>query len=102
MARHAPLARWGARVLSRFVGRARELTVLQERLAQAAGGRGQVVGLVGEPGVGKSRLVYECTRALPASGWQILASRADVSGQSVVRRPMNPAGIRVSSAPTSR
>jgi tetratricopeptide (TPR) repeat protein len=47
-----------------------------------------VVGLVGEPGVGKSRLVYECTRALPASGWQILASRADVSGQATSYRPV--------------
>jgi tetratricopeptide (TPR) repeat protein len=53
------LTRMGKRTLSRFVGRERELGVLGEVLSQAAGGRGQVVGIVGEPGVGKSRLLYE-------------------------------------------
>jgi predicted ATPase/DNA-binding winged helix-turn-helix (wHTH) protein/class 3 adenylate cyclase len=49
----------GARELSRFVGRARELAVLQAVLAQVTAGRGQVVGIVGEPGIGKSRLFHE-------------------------------------------
>jgi tetratricopeptide (TPR) repeat protein len=47
------------RGLTPFVGRERELAVLHERLAQAATGQGQVVGIVGEPGIGKSRLLYE-------------------------------------------
>jgi hypothetical protein len=47
------------RDLSRFVGRARELAVLHERLAYATQGQGQAVGRVGEPGMGKSRLLYE-------------------------------------------
>ena len=51
------------RPLSRFAGRARELATLEELWAHARGGRGQVAGIVGEPGVGKSRLVYEFTRA---------------------------------------
>jgi predicted ATPase/DNA-binding winged helix-turn-helix (wHTH) protein len=47
------------RVLSQFVGRAREMAILQALLAQVVAGRGQVVGIVGEPGMGKSRLLYE-------------------------------------------
>ena len=52
------------RDLSRFVGRARELAILHERLAYATQGQGQVVGLVGEPGMGKSRLLYEFAQSL--------------------------------------
>src|SRR5262249_48711721 len=44
---------------TRFVGRDAELAMLREGLAQAAAGRGQVAALVGEPGVGKSRLAWE-------------------------------------------
>src|SRR5437899_1362876 len=47
------------RGLVQFVGRQGELAQLQQALEQAKGGRGQVVGVVGEPGVGKSRLCYE-------------------------------------------
>jgi DNA-binding NtrC family response regulator/predicted ATPase len=55
----SPLAMHGQRPLSPFVGRKRELATLQELLGQVKEGRGQVVGIVGEPGVGKSRLLYE-------------------------------------------
>jgi class 3 adenylate cyclase len=48
-----------ARGLTRFVGRQTELTALQQALARAGAGQEQVVALIGEPGVGKSRLVYE-------------------------------------------
>jgi predicted ATPase len=41
------------------VGRAQELALLHERLAQAASGQGQVIGISGEPGMGKSRLLAE-------------------------------------------
>src|SRR3989442_6330553 len=46
------------RGLARFVGRQSELGQLQKALALAQGGHGQIVGVVGEPGVGKSRLFY--------------------------------------------
>ena len=49
-----------------FLGRARELATLQAALAQMQGGRGQVVGIVGEPGIGKSRLVAEWRHSLVA------------------------------------
>src|SRR5215475_8786919 len=47
------------RGLTRFVGRQRELEHLRDALAQAQGGQGQIVGVMGEPGLGKSRLFYE-------------------------------------------
>src|SRR5262249_48827178 len=52
------------RPFSPFVGRARELATLQALLAQAEAGQGQVVGIIGEPGLGKSRLVAEFRRSL--------------------------------------
>jgi DNA-binding NtrC family response regulator/tetratricopeptide (TPR) repeat protein len=52
---------------SRFVGRGHELRVLFERFDLAHAGRGQVVMLVGEPGVGKSRLLHEFRRQLGAT-----------------------------------
>src|SRR5262245_38893914 len=47
------------RGLTRFVGRQSELDQLQRALEQAKAGHGQIVGIMGEPGVGKSRLLYE-------------------------------------------
>ena len=44
---------------ARFVGRARELGLLVERFEQARAGEGQVFMIVGEPGIGKSRLLRE-------------------------------------------
>ena len=53
------------RLWSPFVGRQRELAVFDDLLARALGGQGQVVGLIGEPGIGKSRLLAECRQRLP-------------------------------------
>jgi tetratricopeptide (TPR) repeat protein len=47
-----------------FVGRRQELDLLKSRLASARAGRGQIVGIVGEAGIGKSRLLYEFRQAL--------------------------------------
>jgi class 3 adenylate cyclase/predicted ATPase len=47
------------RGLTRFVGRHSELEQLQRALEQAKAGHGQIVGVMGEPGLGKSRLFYE-------------------------------------------
>jgi class 3 adenylate cyclase len=49
----------GSGVLSPFVGRDQDMALLQTRLAQAVRGQGQVVGIAGEPGIGKSRLLAE-------------------------------------------
>jgi len=47
-----------------FVGRRQELDLLKSRLASASAGRGQIVGIVGEAGIGKSRLLHEFRQAL--------------------------------------
>jgi transcriptional regulator with AAA-type ATPase domain/tetratricopeptide (TPR) repeat protein len=56
--------------LTRFVGRDAELRLLDERFARAQAGQGQVVLLMGEPGIGKSRLLVEFHRRLAdAARW---------------------------------
>jgi class 3 adenylate cyclase/DNA-binding winged helix-turn-helix (wHTH) protein/tetratricopeptide (TPR) repeat protein len=62
--RRAGVPRRDARFLSRFVGRTQELALLHARRAQALGGQGQVIGIAGEPGMGKSRLLAEFARGL--------------------------------------
>jgi len=47
------------RGLTRFVGRHAEMEQIRKALEQAKAGHGQIVGVMGEPGVGKSRLFYE-------------------------------------------
>ncbi len=58
-----------ARGLSPFVGRDVEIDRLRQALERARAGHGQVVALVGEPGVGKSRLFWEFTHSHRAQGW---------------------------------
>jgi class 3 adenylate cyclase/tetratricopeptide (TPR) repeat protein len=64
------------RGLTRFVGREAELEQLRRSLELAAKGRGQVAALVGEAGVGKSRLFYELTHSHRTHGWLVLESGA--------------------------
>jgi tetratricopeptide (TPR) repeat protein len=51
--------------LTRFVGRAKEMETLHDALDKARSGRGQVVGIVGEAGVGKSRIIFEMRHMFP-------------------------------------
>jgi class 3 adenylate cyclase/tetratricopeptide (TPR) repeat protein len=64
------------RQLTPFIGRDAELAALGLALGEAHAGRGQIVALVGEPGVGKSRLIWEATRLAWADGWLVLESGA--------------------------
>jgi class 3 adenylate cyclase/tetratricopeptide (TPR) repeat protein len=64
------------RGLTRFVGRDAELEQLRRALELAAKGHGQVAAVVGEAGVGKSRLVYEFTHSHRTQGWLVLESGA--------------------------
>src|SRR5262249_54001713 len=59
------------RGFTRFVGRQSELEQLHKALAHAKAGHGQIVGVMGEPGLGKSRLFYEF-KLLSQAGWLIL------------------------------
>jgi DNA-binding NtrC family response regulator/tetratricopeptide (TPR) repeat protein len=76
------------RPLSRFVGREQELTVLEDLLRRAGEGLGQIAGIIGEPGVGKSRLSYEFIRAHQTHGWLILEASANSYSQAVPYRPI--------------
>jgi class 3 adenylate cyclase len=60
------------RGLTRFVGRDAEIEVLRRSLEQAGAGHGQAVAVVGEVGVGKSRLVSEFTRSHHTHDWLVL------------------------------
>jgi len=77
-----------ARGLTRFVGRDQELVVMQQALAQASAGHGQVVALVGEAGVGKSRLVYECVHSHRTQGWRVLQSASVSYGKATAYFPV--------------
>jgi class 3 adenylate cyclase/tetratricopeptide (TPR) repeat protein len=73
--RRSALEGLGSPPRGRFVGRERQLAALQELVAEAASGRGQVVGVVAEPGMGKSRIVAELRRSLAAERLTVLEGR---------------------------
>ena len=77
-----------ARGLTRFVGRQGELDALREALEKAAAGHGQVVALVGEPGVGKSRLFWEFTHSHRPEGWLLLYSSSVSYGKATPYLPV--------------
>jgi class 3 adenylate cyclase len=77
-----------ARGLTRFVGRDSELDQLRQALEQAGAGQGQVVALLGEPGVGKSRLVYEFLHTHHTQGWLILESGSVSYGKATAYLPI--------------
>src|SRR2546426_12765595 len=56
------------RGLTRFVGRHTEMDQIRRALEQAQAGHGQILGVMGEPGVGKARLFYEF-KLTSQSGW---------------------------------
>src|SRR3954454_8485654 len=58
------------------VGRARELEALRRALIEARSGRGSVAVLVGEAGIGKSRLARELVADATATGMVVLRGRA--------------------------
>ena len=76
------------RGLTRFVGRATELAVLHTALDRAAAGRGQMVALVGDPGAGKSRLVWELVHSHRTQGWLVLESAAVSYGKAMPLLPV--------------
>ncbi len=77
-----------ARGLTRFVGRESELQQLAQALERAAAGHGQTVAVVGEAGVGKSRLVWEFTRSHRTHGRLVLESGSVSYGQATPYLPV--------------
>jgi DNA-binding NtrC family response regulator/tetratricopeptide (TPR) repeat protein len=68
--------------LTPFVARDRELEQLAQALEQARSGHGQVIGIVGEPGVGKSRLLWELIDARRVQDSLALVSSAASYGKA--------------------
>ncbi|MGH2669384.1 MAG: ATP-binding protein, partial [bacterium] len=76
------------RGFTRFVGRDCELDQLLEALRRTAVGHGQVATIVGEPGVGKSRLVWEMTHSHRAHGWLIMQTSSVSYGRATPYLPL--------------
>jgi class 3 adenylate cyclase/tetratricopeptide (TPR) repeat protein len=83
-----PLQAFAARGLTRFVGRQLEIEALRQALGHAAAGHGQVVAVIGEPGVGKTRLFYELTHSPRTHGWLVLESSSVSYGQATAYLPV--------------
>src|SRR5262249_60923978 len=77
-----------ARGLTQFVGRENELEILNQALARAASRRGQVIAIVGEAGVGKSRLVWELTHSPRVQGWLVLQAGSVSYGKATSYLPV--------------
>ena len=76
------------RGLTRFVGRGAEVEQLCKALEQSRVGHGQLVAVVGEPGVGKSRLFHEISHSHQVHDWLILASGAAPYGKATSYLPV--------------
>jgi class 3 adenylate cyclase/tetratricopeptide (TPR) repeat protein len=74
--------------LTRFVGRQQELATLQQALERARMGHGQVVAVVGEAGVGKSRLVYEFVHSHHTPRWLVVESASVSYGKATPYFPV--------------
>jgi predicted ATPase/class 3 adenylate cyclase len=77
-----------ARGLTRFVGRTAEFETLCQALDGARNGHGQIVALVGEPGVGKSRLFWELTHSWRTIDWLILETGSVSYGKATAYLPV--------------
>lgn len=76
------------RGLTPFVGRNVELQQLRQALDEARAGHGQVVAVVGEPGMGKSRLIHEFVHSLSAEGCLLLETNSASYGHAASYMPV--------------
>ena len=71
----------------KFVGRHREMDAMKRAAEQAKAGHGQIVDTVGEPGVGKSRLLLEF-KAISQAGWMLLEAFSVSHGEASAYLPV--------------
>src|ERR1700693_3886016 len=81
------LQRAMGRGLTKFVGRGREMEALRHAAEQAKTGRGQIVAAMAEPGVGKSRLLFEF-KAVSQAGWMVLETFSVSHGKASAYLPV--------------
>src|SRR5262249_62092027 len=74
--------------MASFVGRTEEMASLRGRLDIVQAGRGQVVGIVGHAGIGKSRLLFEFRESLTGESIKCLAGRCASYGTSAPYLPV--------------
>jgi class 3 adenylate cyclase/tetratricopeptide (TPR) repeat protein len=77
-----------ARGFTRFVGRATESDALHRAIGLVHEGHGQVVAVVGEPGIGKSRLFWEFTHSHYTHDAMILESASVSHGKATAYLPL--------------
>jgi class 3 adenylate cyclase/tetratricopeptide (TPR) repeat protein len=77
-----------ARGFSKFVGRDAEMEQVRRSAEQARSGRGQLVAVVGEAGVGKSRLFYEFIHSHHTQGWLVLEASSVSYGKATPFLPL--------------
>src|SRR5499426_778841 len=76
------------RGLTPLVGRRREIEVFSKLMEEAGSGRGQILAMVGEPGLGKSRLVHEFTRHQLRPDWLVLEGASVSYGKATPYFPL--------------
>jgi class 3 adenylate cyclase/tetratricopeptide (TPR) repeat protein len=76
------------RGLTRFVGRDSEMDQLRQALGRAGAGHGQIVAVIGEAGVGKSRLYWEFTHSHRVQGWLVVESSSVSYGKASTYLPV--------------
>ena len=81
------LQRAAGRGLTKFVGRNREMDAMKAAAEQANAGHGQIVAAMAEPGVGKSRLLFEF-KAVSQSGWMVLETFSVSHGKASAYLPV--------------
>jgi tetratricopeptide (TPR) repeat protein len=86
--RERPRFEVGGRTLSHFVGRAPDVETLHALMGRVEAGEAHIVGLLGEPGVGKSRLVFELTHSHRVTGWLVLEAAAVSHGAATSYLPV--------------
>ena len=82
---------WQARVsrgLTPFLGREAELETLRQATTWVGAAHGQLLAIVGEPGVGKSRLAWEFAQTQRAEGWLVVETAATSYGRTTAFRPL--------------
>ncbi|HEU4393727.1 MAG TPA: adenylate/guanylate cyclase domain-containing protein [Solirubrobacterales bacterium] len=76
------------RGFSRFIGRDREMAVLEDALGRAQRGEGAAVGIVAEPGIGKSRLCHEFAQSCRGRGIEVFECQAQAHARSIPFMPV--------------